>query len=72
MEAKYTIPISAAGTVRNGGKRIPVPPFEAAKLSSAYPRYRLRIARMNASNVAPTSDHIADDWEELVWFTVIL
>jgi hypothetical protein len=51
---------------------MPEPPFDAAILSSANPRKRLSRESKNASNVAPMRDHIADDWEELVWFTVIL
>jgi hypothetical protein len=72
MDARYTTPSSSAGMECNGGNWIPTPPFEAAKVSSAYPRYLFRITRTNASNVDPARDHIADDWEELVCCTVIL
>jgi hypothetical protein len=61
-----------AGTDRTGGSRMPEPPFDVAILSSANPRKRLSRESKNASNVAPIRDNIADDWEELVWFTVIL
>jgi hypothetical protein len=62
----------SAGMDRTGGSKMPEPPFDAAILSSANPRKRLSRESTNASNVAPKRDHIADDWEELVWFTVIL
>lgn len=72
MDARYRTPSSSAGTERNGGNWIPLPPFEAANVSSANPRYLFKITRTNASNVDPARDHIADDWEELVCCTVIL
>jgi hypothetical protein len=72
MDARYAVPSMRAGTDRTGGSRMPEPPFDAAILSRANPRKRLRSESTNASNVAPMRDHIADDWEELVWFTVIL
>jgi hypothetical protein len=60
-----------AGVDLNDGNRSP-PPLDAAMLSSAKPRKRFSRARTNAINVAPMRDHIADVWEELFWFTVIL
>jgi hypothetical protein len=51
---------------------MPAPPLDAAMDSNANPKKRLRRARMKASNVEPIRVHIADVWEELFWFTVIL
>jgi hypothetical protein len=72
IDARYVIPNNSEGTERTGGKRMPDPPLDAAMDSNANPKKRLRRARMKASNVEPIRVHIADVWEELFWFTVIL